>query len=89
LIARMPADSSGHWRSLLAGGIPAPGAIGLLQVLLWEGQAARAQWSRWAKAVGDPRIYFEREFHGRKGLLALLAHRISVNEIDVGADFAT
>jgi hypothetical protein len=85
----MGAESSRHWASLLAGIVPQEPDVGLLRSVLWDGPSAQAQWSAWTKTVGDPKTYFQREFLGRKGLLAFVSRRISANRIDVGDDFAT
>jgi hypothetical protein len=85
----MATESSEPWVDLLASLVPDAAETGLLQALLWEGDAARAQWLKWARTVGDPRRFFERDYLGRKGLLAFLSQRISDNEIAVGEDFAT
>jgi hypothetical protein len=85
----MRTDRSRPWVDLLASLVPQEPAVGLLQALLWEGEAASAQWSRWVESVGDPKVYFEREYLGRKGLLGFAGQRISANEIEVGKDFAT
>jgi Uncharacterised nucleotidyltransferase len=85
----MRTDASKSWVDLLAGLVPQETDVGLLQALLWDGEAARAQWSKWTRTVGDPKAYFERDVLGRKGLLAFVGHRVSANEIDVGGDFAT
>lgn len=61
----------------------------LLRALLWDGPAAREQWSRWSERVRDPRAYFEREYVGRKGLLAFLGQRLSENDTDLPAALAT
>ena len=69
--------------------MPEQRSVGLLQALLWDGAAARARWTAWAKTVGDPRTFFEKDYLGRKGLLAFISHRLSANGIDPGHDFAT
>ena len=84
----MANDPSIPWRALLEGLVPEDRAAGLLQAMLWGGAAARARWSTWTAAIGDPRGFFERDYVGRKGLLAFLAQRLRDNEID-GPDFAT
>lgn len=85
----MATDPSKPWVDLLASIVPDGIETGLLQALLWQGDGARAQWLKWTQTVGDPRRFFERDYLGRKGLLAFLSQRISDNEIDVGQDFAT
>jgi len=84
----MGTDPADPWTALLAGIVPEERAVGLLQAMLWDGAAARAQWSAWTAAVGDPRGFFERDYVGRKGLLAFLGHRLSENGVDAH-DFAT
>lgn len=80
---------STDWVTLLAGMIPPEPECHLLRFMLWNGEAAREQWSKWSRLVGDPKNYFEHEYVGRKGLLAFIARRVSENEVEVGADFAT
>jgi hypothetical protein len=85
----MDTDSSKPWADLLASIVPDGREAGLLQALSWHGEAARAQWLKWTQTVGDPRRFFERDYLGRKGLLAFVSQRITDNAIDVGHDFAT
>ncbi len=85
----MTSTVSDAWIALLASIVPAEPAAGLLRAMLWDGAAARAQWSAWTQSIGDPRKFFERDYLGRKGLLAFLGHRLSENEVDTGPHFAT
>jgi Uncharacterised nucleotidyltransferase len=85
----MSTPGSDAWIGLLASIVPAEPAAGLLRAMLWDGAAARAEWLAWTKSVGDPRKFFERDYRGRKGLLAFLGHRLSENDVDAGQDFAT
>jgi hypothetical protein len=85
----MSADLPSPWAALLASIVPEQRWIGLLQAMLWDGAAARARWTAWANGVGDPRKFFEKDYFGRKGLLAFVSHRLSANDIDAGQDFAT
>ena len=85
----MTSTVSDAWIALLASVVPAEPAAGLLRAMLWDGAAARAQWSAWTQSIGDPRKFFERDYLGRKGLLAFLGHRLSQNEVDTGPHFAT
>ena len=85
----MATDSPSAWAALLTSIVPEQRCIGLLQAMLWDGPAARARWTAWASSVGDPRKFFEKDYFGRKGLLAFVSHRLSANDIDPGHDFAT
>ena len=85
----MATDLPNAWAALLGSIVPERRSVGLLQAMLWDGAAARARWAAWAQTVGDPRKFFEKDYRGRKGLLAFLSHRLSANGIDAGEDFAT
>jgi hypothetical protein len=85
----MTTDLPNAWAALLGSIVPEQRSVGLLQAMLWDGAAARARWAAWAQTVGDPRKFFEKDYWGRKGLLAFLSHRLSANGIDAGRDFAT
>ena len=85
----MATDLPNAWAALLRSIVPEQRSVGLLQAMLWDGAAARARWAAWAQTVGDPRKFFEKDYRGRKGLLAFLSHRLSANGIDAGQDFAT
>lgn len=81
--------STRPWIELLANVVPDERDTMLLRAMLWDGEAAREQWLKWVECVGQPRAYFEREFVGRKGLLAFLGQRLSENGTDTGPEFAT
>jgi len=85
----MATTVSDAWIALLTSLVPAEPAAGLLRAMLWDGAAARAQWSAWTQSIGDPRKFFERDYLGRKGLLAFLGHRLSENEVEIGPHFTT
>jgi putative nucleotidyltransferase-like protein len=85
----MENDSSIAWGALLSSILPERRFVGLLKAILREGPSARAGWAEWTREVDDPRSFFEKDWRGLKGLLALLSQSLRDNGIDAGHDFAT
>jgi hypothetical protein len=77
------------WVDLLADVVPNASDTVLLRAILWEGDAGRNQWAAWVESVADPRAYFEREWTGRKGLLAFIGQQLRDKQAELSPEFGT
>ena len=77
------------WEVALANLLPPRPQQLLLAACLNDGAPAAQAWSEFVGAVGDPKIYFESNESGLKGLLPFVESRLTAHGIDAGKSFHT
>jgi len=83
--------AGGHhwWQSALAALLPPRPQELLLAACLLEKERAAVAWDAFVRAVRDPKLYFERNDSGLKGLLPFVALRLLANGIPADNAFST
>jgi Uncharacterised nucleotidyltransferase len=69
--------------------LPPNEATALLRACLLEGERGTTSWKAFEGAVGDVRMYFERDTRGLKGLLPFIADSIERQRLEVHGTFRT